>query len=357
MNRFTPIKSAFCLGLCVVFLAAFMGRCLSEDHRDLAGEISVSKSGSVSTNTYDITRHDLREDLLKERLSDRVLKPFHSGQDSLDAAMSPFMPQPERLSPGEMRRLKEHMDNSRAWAFADSDAEGYDTRMGEALDRRSDDGMERNTLTILKRQYLNDSANRSDNTNQISRNRDDSQNRAALDKVDASSRAKNESGYGGRNRNQSDGYSLKGGFDPQILRGFGVPSPNSIFLGDYEPSMGAAGQMTRRSEQQRSSDFRQLLDGGAALGGFKSTALNPLGEPPAGGQSAFGGDSGGSVGPPAGLPRMPTMPGYTPNYSSASSLSPSLAAPAAALMQTLTVQQPRMPSQFNEPSGPPRRQF
>jgi hypothetical protein len=343
MRRHALIQRGVFICATAAILAGGLGRDFAAERRGRPIEFSAPRDETVATNAADGLREQVREDLLKEKLRERVLKPFRPGDDALDGALAPqFVPPQRSLSPTEIRRIKEQLERNRSWAYSDTDTPGRDSS-GEKFTDAPDAAGDNDTLSILKRQYQNlEAKNRlgSTNTSARSHNPDDpstddkgkSHDRDATTLSEETRRLTNPNALNGLFGERSGGELSPYGSRNSFSDAFAPPGN----LVPTEPS---------RLDNERASEFRKLLDGGTP-GSLSSSPLNPLG--------GLGGDSsppGGGMGEIKALPTMATMPGFAPPLNAGSSLSPALAAP-----QDFTRRELPRPAQL-ERAGTLRRQF
>ena len=340
MRCYAPFAIAVMLGVFTWEAALYTRYCRAEE--------PLGASGETSTNSEELEQNGLVEGLLQERLRDRLFQSYRSGQDSLDGI--PMPPQSPGLSPGDVRKLRERMSRSHRWQMNNDDI----TEPGEDGAAGENSTWSRDPLTLLKRQYETKERTAAA-TNQF--------NGVQNELFNSSSENGNISAFqNNRELNKADGIRV--GADTSVAgqalknligvssEGFGGSGPAGIGSFDtYKLSSTSITDTRARLAEQRNSDFLKLLGGSSGAGNLGNSALNPTRELAYGGMVAA--DVGVRESQPLAIPQMPTLPGYTPSLTPATSLSPAVTAPA------MPQYQPAAPTTpfFREPAGPPRRHF
>lgn len=313
-----------------------------------AGEPPAPGTAALSTNDADGLGREFQEELLKEKLRDRVFKPYRSSEDSLGGMLpsSPVMSQ-RALSPAEARRLKERLSQNRNWDFDDQGAPDKNATLDNDANQTLTENasLERDTLTLLKRYHDQAEASRLSPTNASGRNR----NLATGGRADDYQDRTKDSTYRRPTDKPGGDEPLKELFDPKSFGKLKVPEAVSLFTPVFAPSTSIPLERAGAGELRR-KEFRELLESGPP-GAERSSS--PFNSPALTAPGLAGPDNTISVG--SSLPTMSTIPGYKPDFGTASSLSPALSG-AATPSQLPQPETPRM-SEFNRPTGPPRRQF
>ena len=355
MNRPVAIKTRLFACLLSALAAMTTGRVVAQEQRSQSSDSSVIRSGYGATNADDSASKEIRDELIKERLRDRILKPFRQAQDSFDGTTTLFVPQQRSFTPAEIRRLKERIQEHRAWLYGESAAAAFDHSGENPFEATNLDGYEtgQDTLSVLKRQYRDLDGKKMSFTNAPGRDHptsdDPDQDRDSL--ADDYGRRKDKKSE--QDSSVNDVTRMKAIFDSSVSKVSGLAMPNNIFSdlfgGQSSATMPAA---DNRIDEQRTSDFRKLLNSGPASSAARASALNSLGGSPQVSSSAT--TVGGGLADSRAMPAMATMPGYD----AASSLAPAFSSPASAIAPLAIPQpEPVRPTHFNQDFGPPRRLF
>lgn len=357
MIRPDTILGSLCAALLVTAFLALTPTVRGEDEISVTDETLVVGDGNAVTNADGSALKNIRDELLKERLQDRVLKSFRSGADSLEGLVPEYMPQQRTFSPAEIRRLKERIMEQRAWMYGDDASALRDTKVEDPFDVSSPEysGLGEDTLSILKRQYRNLDDKRLSLTNAaggdrpLSGDSGDDPNLLGRELTDG---AKNRKNSLGQENGLHENLASKSVFDSRIMGLSGMALPNNIFadvLG--EPSVAALPAASGGVDEQRISDFRKFLDSGPSAGTMRANTLNSMGNSLGSAGAAL---AAGTFAETRSMPTMATMPGYE----AASSLAPAFSG-SPAIAAPLAIPEPELvrPVQFNQSFGPPRRLF
>jgi len=118
-------------------------------------ENSVPHSSGAATNADMIQSRKLRDELLKSRQQDNLLKSWDASLDSLQGVMLPPPAQRPSFTPAQALMLKEKLEQQKYWMFANPEVGSETPSPGEANGYSLEDrgGFDNGTPQVLKRYF------------------------------------------------------------------------------------------------------------------------------------------------------------------------------------------------------------